>query len=279
MGLRGKEKYDPGKIDKLIDYLRIYREKGDPIDYEIIVDGFKAVRRTNDIDMFPMFENFIGVNTKSMDVLLYTGTSNNNDKYIFTFEDDVKEPLSGIEVDSRINEQLALKQKEWEKQQLCENLEKANKDLKQEVAELEKEVEELEKQKAALEANKSPFQNFLGEFGSSFLESLLRRNPKLLAGLPGGEALAGIIDEDNKRREQQESQTPQSETEVSFKPRTEAQAINEDDKAAIVFVNQLKSQFTKEEFDKILLILQTLADDKSKIELIINHVNIKNKML
>jgi hypothetical protein len=44
-------------------------------------------------------------------------------------------------------------------------------------------------------------------------------------------------------------------------------SLSEDDQAAIQFVNQLKSQFSKEEFERVLHILQTLADDKSKIDL------------
>jgi hypothetical protein len=112
----------------------------------------------------------------------------------------------------------------------------------------------------------------LGEVGSSFVESFIRRNPSVIKSLPGGEALAGLIETDNKQR-QQEEQT--SESEVSFRPKSESDQLSEDEKNAITFVNQLKTQFVREEFDKVLLILHTLADDKSKIDLILNHVNIK----
>lgn len=279
MALRSKEKYNPNSVDKIINYLQVYYDKGQPIDYEIIVDGFKAVRRTNDIAMFPMFENFVGANTKAIEILLYTGSSNNNDKYIFTFYDEPTESLNGIDIKAEINEQVQeqvqQRQRDLERNLEIEQLKKDNKELEEEVKDLEKEIDQLQKEKAQWEASQSPLKGILGEFGSSFLESFIRRNPKVIAALPGGEALAGIIDEETKRREK-EQQIPPPETTVSFKPKTEAQ-LSEEDKHAIAFVNQLKSQFTKDEFDKILVILETLAGDKTKIDLIINHVNLKEK--
>ena len=119
----------------------------------------------------------------------------------------------------------------------------------------------------------SPLNSFLGDVGSSLVESFMKRNPKLMASFPGGEALAGLLQSSNE--ESTEETIP--DTEVSFKPKVSSStpSLSEEDQAAIQFVNQLKSQFSKEEFERVLLILQTLADDKSKIDLIINHVNIK----
>jgi FtsZ-binding cell division protein ZapB len=271
MALPNKEKYEQKKIDNLIQYLRLYNDKGQPIDYEILVDGFKAVRRTNDPDMFTMFENFVTADTRSIEVLLFTGSSNNNEKRIFYFGDQPKEGLSGLDVKNIVDEEVQRKLREKE----YETLKDDNKKLQQHIADLESEVEELEKQNARLEMKQSPLNSFLGDIGSSLVESFVKRNPKLMAAFPGGEALAGLLQSSNEE-EQGEQQLPESE--VSFKPKTSAAAINEEDQAAIQFVNQLKSQFTKDEFERVLHILQTLADDKSKIDLIMNHVNIKQQV-
>lgn len=95
-----------------------------------------------------------------------------------------------------------------------------------------------------------------------------------MASFPGGEALAGLLQSGNE--EQAGEQLPDSE--VSFKPKSSSTNSSEEDQAAIQFVNQLKSQFTKDEFERVLHILQTLADDKSKIDLILNHVKIKQQV-
>jgi predicted RNase H-like nuclease (RuvC/YqgF family) len=188
---------------------------------------------------------------------------------MFTFIDDEPEKgLSGVEVDTRIQESREQLRKEFEH----ERIQKENKELKGKVEELEKEVEDLEKANEELINSQSPLKGFLGEIGSSFVESFIRRNPNVIKGLPGGEALAGLIETDNKRKEHEE-QAPDSE--VNFKPKSESNSLSEDERNAITFVNQLKTQFTKPEFDSILLILQTLADHKGRIELILHYLDIK----
>jgi FtsZ-binding cell division protein ZapB len=276
MALPNKEKYEQRKIDNLIQYLRLYHQKDQPIDYEILVDGFKAVRRTNDPDMFSMFENFVTADTQSIEVLLYQGASNNNEKRIFYFGEIPKEKikdegLSGVEVQNSVNEQV--KQKLLEKE--YKDLQEENNNLKQHIADLESEVDELEKFNTRLEAKQSPLNNFFGDIGSSLVESFIKRNPKLMSSIPGGEALAGLLEHNNAEDQNEVS----SEAEVSFKPKTNASTsqVSEEDRVAIQFVNQLKAQFTKDEFENVLLILQTLADDKSKISLIFNNVNIKQQ--
>lgn len=269
MALINKQKYDPAQVQKLADLVRIYRDKGQPFDYEISVDGLKVVRRTDDPEMFFLFENFVTADTKAMEVIFYIGNSNVNEKRVFTFVDETEDKgLNGIEIEARIQDQLEKQKKEWQHDQLVQD----NKKLKEEVEDLEKEVDRLEKAYEEISTNQSPLRGVIGEIGSSFLQSFIRNNPKVIQGLPGGEALMGLLNDNTNKQDQ----NPVGESEVSFKAKSsDTNSISEEDKAAITFVNQMKAQFSKDEFDKILLILQTLADDKSKIDLILNHVNIK----
>jgi hypothetical protein len=267
MALQSKERYEPRKIERLIEHLRLYSERAQPIDYEIIVDGFKVVRRTSDLAMFTLFESFVDADTKSMEVLLYTGASNNNDKRIFYFGEPPKEGLSGLDIDARIDEQVQRKLKEKE----SDTLRQQNEELRLEIRELEKDVEQLQKEKADLEASQSPLKGFLGEIGSSFVESFIRRNPNIVRGIPGGEALAGLIENDNQRKAEEHEEN----VAVSFQPGGRESVTNPEDQAAITFVNQLKAQFDREEFDNLLIILQALADDKSKIPFVLSQLNVK----
>ena len=270
MALQAKERYDSKKVERLAEHLRLYFEKGQPIDFEIIVDGFKVVRRTNDPEMFSMYESFIDADTKSMEILLYNGGSNNNDKTIFYFGEVPRESLSGLDIDNRIDEgvQRKLKEKEYDE------LKKENKELQEEIDQLEEQVSQLEKEQAAILADQSPLKGVFGEIGSSLVESFIKRNPQVMKNIPGGEALAGLITSNEETTESHEA----TDTEVNFRPKSaeESSELSQEDRAAIEFVNQLKSQFSKEEFDKVLSILQTLADDKTKIDLIVNHINIHN---
>lgn len=273
--LINKRKYDPAQIQKLADLVRIHYERGNPFDYEIMVDDLKVVRRTSDPELFFIFEDFVTAETKGIEVIFYRGSSNVPEKRIFTFIDDPApdQALSGVEIDARIQsqvqEQVNQKQREWEYNDLL----KRNAALAEEVKDLEKEVHDLEQENEQLKSDKSPLQGLLGELGSSFVVSFLRKNPKILNALPGGEALSGLLEDEGKQKEIAGT-IQQPDAEVSFTPRS-GQPHSEEEQAAILFVNQLKTQFTKDEFDKLMIILQSLADDKSKIDLIIHHVNLK----
>ncbi len=264
MPVAAKQKYEQSKVDKLQEYLRIYHQKGKPIDYEIIVDGLRVVRRTNDPEEFSIHETFITPETRFVEINFYNGGGNSNEKHLFSMSDeDSKAGLSGIEIDSRISEQVERQRREWQ----FDLLQKENAELKAEVAELERENENLEKEKQAILDGQSPLKGFLGEIGSSFVESFIRRNPSVMKSIPGGEALAGLITTDAKVASSDE------EPGVSFQQKS--QDLDESDRSAIEFVNQLKQQFTKTEFDNVLIILQALANEKSRIDLIINHINLK----
>ncbi|MBT1688884.1 hypothetical protein [Dawidia soli] len=264
MGFVKKESYDPIKVEKRQEYLRLYAEKGRPIEYEIVVDGFKAVRRTSDPEEFMDFNRFVDGDTKAIEILFFTGSSNNNDRYIFTLTDNTKEGLSGIDIDAKIAEQVDRQKRDWQHA----TLEREFNELKSEYAELEKELEKLEIEHKALKEQQSPLKGLLGEIGSTFVESFIRRNPSIIKSMPGGEALAGLINVP--------AQNPESATEgsVSFHAKGDSHELTEDEQAAVSFVEQLKAQFLKEEFDRVILILQALAEDKRKIDVVINTVAI-----
>jgi hypothetical protein len=268
MGLIAKEKYDQRKIDRLLDHLKIYFEKGRPIDFEIIVDGFKVVRRTSDIDMFPLYENHVDGDTKNLEILLYSGTSNSNDKHIFYLGNVPKESLNGIDVEDQIESGVNQRLREQE----FAKLQDKNKELEEEIKDLEKEVTRLEKANETLEASQSPMNSVLGNLGSSLVEAFIKRNPKIMASIPGGSALAGLLDESVPP-------PPAEDVEVSFKPKSEEhskpEGMSKADQEAIAFVNQIKEAFNAEEFEKISLIHQSLATDKSRFTVVLRALNIQ----
>ncbi|QLH33383.1 MAG: hypothetical protein HWD62_14075 [Cyclobacteriaceae bacterium] len=63
-----------------------------------------------------MFENFVTADTRSIEVLLFTGTSNNNEKRIFYFGETQKEGLSGVDVKNIVDEEVQrrLREKEFD---------------------------------------------------------------------------------------------------------------------------------------------------------------------
>ena len=268
MSIKGKGRYNPAMIDHLQKIIQVAFDNGTPKDYAIVVDGTKVIQRTNDPSVFHNYEEFINAHTESMEIMMYRGSSNNSDKYIYTFDKDDAakgETLSGLEVDSRIKEGIAKEKKQWEQNQLQDR----NKELEEEIKELEETNEKLETALAELKAKESPLKGVFGEFGSIMVESFIRRNPQIISNIPGGVALAGILEEDNRRLQQVLPVEP--ETEVSVKPKEE----QPDDKEvieAVGFSKYLKAQFKGMAFSTLMEVIDLLKVQQERMDEIINQL-------
>ena len=261
------EKYSQQKIDNLYHYLQSSKEQGEAEDYEIFVDAFKVVKRTNDLARFETYSNYIQAETKSITIVIYDGSSPRNTKHIFTIKEDGASGLNGIDVDTRIEEKIRVEKEKWE----TDLLKKENEKLKTELSEAEAYIEQLE-----TDAEKSKDKKFrmgdvnVGEFASVVLEGFVRRNPQLLTKLPGGEALAGVIEQDNAETEKALLEK-NPEVEVSFKKSGGSGSnatgdLSEEDKSYLEFIKSLKDKFDNEQMTSVLLILDTLSKSPSDID-------------
>lgn len=250
------EKYSEQKIDNLYNYLQSSKEQGEPEDYEIFVDAFKVVKRTNDLTRFESYTNYIQPDTKTLTIVIYDGSSPRNTKHIFTIKGE-SNGLNGVDVDTRIEEKLRVEKEKWE----TELLKKENEKLKEELAQAEAYIEELEETAEKAKDKKFRMGDVnVGEFASVVLEGFVRRNPQLLAKLPGGEALAGVIEQDNADREKALlDKSP--EPEVTFKKKTSTgdPELSEEEKSYLDFIKSLKDKFDHEQMSSVMLILDVLA--------------------
>src|SRR5665213_2393115 len=182
-----EETYSQQKIDNLFQYLQSSKEQGEAEDYEIFVDSFKVVKRTNDISCFESYANYIQPQTKTLTILIYDGTSPRNTKHVFKLKEDEKQTLSGLDIDNRITEKLQTEKEKWE----TELLKKEHETLKADLEQAHNYIDELEEKLELTKDKKFRMGDInVGEFASVVLEGIVRRNPQMLAKLPGGEALA-----------------------------------------------------------------------------------------
>lgn len=265
------EKYSEQKIDNLYNYLQNSKEQGEAEDYEIFVDAFKVVKRTNDLARFESYSNFIQPETKAVTIVIYDGTSPRNTKHIFTIKEDNTNGLSGLDVDTRIEEKLRSEKEKWE----TELLKKENERLQTELSEAEAYIEELEEKEEKAKDKKFRMGDVnVGEFASVMLEGFVRRNPQLLTKLPGGEALAGVIEQDNAEREKALlDKSP--EPEVTFKKKSSSteSALSEEDKSYLDFIKSLKDKFDHEQMTNVMLILDVLAKNPNDINPTIQYLS------
>jgi hypothetical protein len=194
-----RQKYNPTRIQLLHQMLLNSQQQGLPREYDIKVDDLKVVQRTNDPEQFFRHEEFILPDTQSICITLYEGTSNRNSRHVFVLneannkQDNNHQSLDGIE--KMLEAKMDKERQQWNLQLL----QKENEALKQELEDAEEYTEQLEGEITALKEKKFEAGKNIGAVLSGAFEALVRNNPTMLKGIPGGEALAGLLTEDNRQ--------------------------------------------------------------------------------
>jgi hypothetical protein len=271
------ETYDQLKIDKLKLYLQTQADRNAARYYEIYVDNLKAVHKTSDIQEFDSYEDYMTEDTDRIRILVYSTNpqSPRNDQYVYRMKKQEEQKtvvqqqgLSGIEIENRMEEKLQTHRERWEHEALVKELEQTKQQLKESEEYAEKLVAEL----AVYRSKKMHWGNVnLGEFASVVVEGIVRRNPQMVAKLPGGEALAGIIEDDNRERA---STTPTPETEVSFKKKSDTPELSEDEKGYLNFMRGIAESFDDEEIIILTQVITKLEEDTTQLKPVAELLNI-----
>ena len=184
--------------------------KGQPIDYEILVDGFKAVSQNK----WPGHVHHVWKFCDSgyscyWSAPLYRDKQQQR-KRIFYFGDLPKDGLSGVDVKNIVDEEVQRKlrkgnMKPW----------KMKTKASTSIADLESEVENWRTKYADSKWNNLHWTvswAMLVKFGWEPSSNAIQ---KLMSAFPGGEALAGLLQSNND----ESSEEPIPDSEVSFKPK------------------------------------------------------------
>ena len=263
-----KMPYNSEKVALLKQLLLNSKESGKPIDYEIRVDGMRAVPRTNDPEQFDRHEDFIDADTGSVTIMLYEGASRNNNRHIFLMKDEPKsepknKPLSGIEVDKMVNEKV----EEIKQQMKYDQLKKENQEQKEEIKEAYGTIDKLRKMITDMEDQKGINSLNWGKVAGAAAEAIIRNNPHIIAKMPGGETLAGFIVEDNKKQEQAASES-HVETEATFSKKSDnaEPPLTEEEKKYRGIMQYWEENFDQDEINHVTDIINMLVDKPEAIE-------------
>jgi dihydroneopterin aldolase len=267
------DQYDQLKIDKLRHYLEDMAAKAQSRSYEIFVDSLKVVPRTEDVKQFDSYEYYMNENTEKIRILIYSSSvSPRNDQYCFYVQQHKGgKGLNGLgEIEGMIQEKLEARDREHEMALLRTQLAEA----KQELEETEDYAEKLQQELDEVKANKFKLGNInIGELASIALEGMIRRNPQLLTKLPGGEALAGIIEQDNEEK-QKFIASPSAETEVSFQKASDENKLNPQHLQYIPVLQQLDAAFDQEQLKLVMQVLGKFSEDPVHLTTVAELLNI-----
>jgi hypothetical protein len=274
------ENYDQLKIDKIKLHLQSQAEKGNPRFYEIFVDNLKAVHKTNDVADFDSYEDYMTEDTEKIRILIYSSssTSPRNDQYTYRMKKMVETKgeaspsLNGLEIEARIEEKLQGHRERWEHEQLRKELEQTKKQLE----EAENYSDKLEAELLQFRSKKMHFGNVnLGELASVVVEGFVRRNPQILAKIPGAEGLAGVIEQDNKDKANA-AQNPSVESNASFKKAEDetAEVLTEEEKGYLQFMKGIAENFDQQEITILTQIIIKLEEDTAQLKPVAELLNI-----
>ncbi len=293
------DNYTPNKIENLKNHLVAMAAKGNAKQFEIFVDALKAVPRTDEPDQFDGYEDYMTPDTEQLRILIYnTNLSPRNDQYVFVLKAHNREEANNLGLQGFPNKTFSKTSLSgWRERQVHQSIEGKNFEiaqLKKEISELKNEVTAAEEQNETLklELNEARAeiavakQNgnkiggiHIGDIASVALEGLIRRNTKFIAQIPGASELAGLIEKDNKRDPNENTQ--QADTEVSFKKKSEnsetketpaENTLTEREKHFIGLLKVLEKVFSEEELSKIMSVLEYFAKDKAFLLEVLNEI-------
>jgi hypothetical protein len=299
------DNYTPNKIENLKNHLVAMAAKGNAKFYEIFVDALKAVPKTDEPNQFDSYEEYMTPDTEQLRILIYNSNlSPRNDQYVFVLKARTRDEanntgLQGFPVKTFSKNSLS----GWRDRQVHQSMEAKDFEiaqLKKEISELKKEVSEAEEEYESLqeELNEANAQLEIarkngnkiggihfGDIASVALEGLIRRNTKFIAKIPGASELAGLIEKDNQRDPNENSQ--QEDTEVSFKKKTESTetkketatepTLTEKEKFFIGLMKELEKHFSEEEMAHVITILNYFSKNKDFLLEVLEEIQGENE--
>jgi hypothetical protein len=266
------EKFDQHKVDIIKRYLQRETDKGRPKDFEIIVDGFKVVSRTSDIEEFDDYEQEVTEDSHNLTILVYgNANANRNTRYSFSLQNETvrqsNQPANGLgEIDQVIAQKLEEKEREHEFSKLKEQLSAT----KTQLAEAEEYADNLQKRIKDMEEKRYTQAVSLGEVASVVLKTLVKQHA---ARIPGGQALAGLLGADLP--EELPVSAPQEAAPVSFERQPDSEPLDEQTRNRLSLIEQMQHRFTEQQLIAVFSIMDALSAAPEKIEAVLVQLGLQ----
>lgn len=278
MSSREYQPYDTSEVENIKHLLLSESKSGTPLFFEVKIDGFTKIRKTDNVARYDELYSFINDKTKELVIFIYTEPgSDKKEWYKFRLKEMPQaEPLSGIDIDAKVDEKMKIFEKDFEHKQTKEELRREREKLQS----AEQYIEILENRIDAMQAKPNHFGNWdLGKLAASTIEGIAVHYPKILEKVPVLNGIAKVIQEDVKQKPQQLNGS--FEGDVSFKPKEKKTERSSEAEAHEQAIRQL-SDFVGEHFDeqqKRILgwVIVELGEDTTQLQPVAELLNIDVK--
>lgn len=274
MATTNYKSYDQGEVESIRMMLEAEAKEGKPLCFEVKVNGNTRIHKTDKVERFNDLYNFINENTKELIINIYPEVNNNRKEWYKYRFSDASENLNGVgDMEQKLNERM----KSFEEKQATLRTEEKLKETQEELRQAEEYIDILE---AKLEAKKIKPNHFgdwdLGKLGSSILEGVAIHHPKILENVPVLNGIAKVIQEDVKNKPQQLNGS--FEGDVSFKAKEENKTpeLTPYQKQILQLGEFIASHFETDQIRVLGLVIETLGEDTSKLQIVADLLNIKD---
>ncbi len=271
-----EEKFDQDRVDGLKRYLQREASKNRKKDFEIVVDGFKVVSRTNNVDEFDEYEQELRNDTSSLSILIYDGpTTNRNTKHSFYFNDERttnRKAVNGLgslgEIDQLVQMRIDENNRDHMVAKLREDLERTQDELDQAL----EYNETLEQTVNTLKSKKLSDNNNLGDLLNAFIGSIVKSNA---SKLPGGEMLAGLFAGAETEKQPIELLQEGEPSKVTFKKQKPADEPDEMTQNRMALIADLQKKLNELQMVGLFSIIEHLTTKPEQIQTVIEILNDK----
>ncbi|HXU26797.1 MAG TPA: hypothetical protein VN698_06160 [Bacteroidia bacterium] len=251
------DNYETGKIRLLFQTIEHAFKTDNKQDYEISVDGYKVVPRTNDPERFNDYEEFVNADTENISVKMFKGNSASNDKFFFHIKGvpQKTETLQGIPDGMTVSEWEAKQKEKILRDIRYDELEKENAELREEVAEKDNTIAELTQN---VELAKQGRLSSMSEIGMGILEKIIK-SPKMQEQFPVLRGFAGVSSEEgnpNNSAEQNAGFKRKGETENETK---EVVELTESERRYLMLVRDLQKYLSPFQLTGVMQIIDMLT--------------------
>ena len=264
--------YDADEVESIRLMLEAEAKEGKPLCYEIKVNGFTRVHKTDKVERFEELHNFLNENTKDLVISVFPDANSKRKEWYKYKMNSAPETLNGVDMEAKISERMSQFEEKFAKQRTEEKLQETEKKLEQ--AELY--IDILEDKLEESKAKPNHIGGFdLGKLASSTIEGIAIHYPKVLDKVPVLNGIAKVIQEENRSKPAQLNGG--FEGDVSFRTKSKAEKPSEE--AEHEESIKMLSEFIGEHFDpdqKQILgaVIVALGENPSQLKTVAELLNI-----
>lgn len=271
------EIYEPKKLEAVYQNIVARNKTDKPQFFEIRVDDFTVVEKTNDPERFMNYAEFVDGNTKYISVFLYHTNSNASDKLFFHLQANQfsnTTGLNGIPTTETPLEQEKNQKEKWRKDLHYEQLIEENADLKKEIEELEHTIELIEEEKTTIKSARDiTFSNIAGFLIDGAGKSkFVKENFSFINDLAGVNA-SGTPETTETENSFKRKSTTNKDLEDVESEYVQPTDISEEDKKHIGFMQEIKARVGNIELVNVIHLLDMVTLNPQSIHFAIKQVS------